>query len=134
VVALTHFVPDKDDPWGLIQRYMARLAPGSHLALSAISSDRQPGGELDKVTAVYARSSSGGAFPRSRAEIARFFTGLDIVPPYEGADAEVCHLGVWGADDPDAADSDGSRLGYCAVASKPQGPSRDDRAKMIKPE
>ncbi|GAA1790817.1 SAM-dependent methyltransferase [Actinomadura chokoriensis] len=120
LVTVTHFVADEDDPWGLIRRYMDRLAPGSHLALSAISDDRQGGEELDKVTAVYARSSSGGAYPRPRAEIERFFDGLEIVPPYKGAPAEVCHLGEWGVEDPGAADSDGSRLGYAAVARKPE--------------
>ncbi|MEU8342048.1 SAM-dependent methyltransferase [Spirillospora sp. NPDC048832] len=119
LVTVTHFVPDEDDPWGVVRRYVDRLAPGSYVALSSISSDRQVSEELDQVTAVYARSSSGGAYPRPRAEIERFFAGLEIVPPYEGAPAEVCHLGVWGAEDPDEADSDGSRLGYCAVARKP---------------
>ncbi|MFE9103612.1 SAM-dependent methyltransferase [Actinomadura geliboluensis] len=119
LVTVTHFVPDEDDPWGVVQRYVSRLAPGSYVALSAISSDRQVSEELDQVTAVYARSSSGGAYPRPRAEIERFFAGLEIVPPYEGAPAELCHLGVWGAEDPDEADSDGSQLGYCAVARKP---------------
>ncbi|CNE46972.1 S-adenosyl methyltransferase [Mycobacterium tuberculosis] len=119
LVTVTHFVSDDDDPWGLIRRYVSRIVPGSYVALSAISSDRQVSEELDQVTEVYARSSSQGAYPRPRAEIERFFDGLEIVPPYPGAPAEVCHLGVWGADDPDAADSDGSRLGYCAVARKP---------------
>ncbi|NKZ03490.1 SAM-dependent methyltransferase [Actinomadura latina] len=120
LVTVTHFVSDEDDPWGLIQRYVSRLVPGSYVALSAISSDRQVSEELDEVTAVYAKSSSQGAYPRSRAEIERFLTGLELVPPYEGAPAELCHLGVWGADDPDAANSDGSRLGYAAVARKPE--------------
>ncbi|MFA1541427.1 SAM-dependent methyltransferase [Actinomadura monticuli] len=120
MVTVTHFVSDEDDPWGLVQRYVSRVAPGSYVALSAISSDRQVSEELGQVTAVYARSSSGGAYPRPRADIERFFTGLEIVPPYPGAPAEVCHLGVWGAEDPDEADSDGSRLGYAAVARKPE--------------
>ncbi len=29
VVALTHFVPDEDDPWGLIQRYMVSWRPAA---------------------------------------------------------------------------------------------------------
>ncbi|MFB4305292.1 SAM-dependent methyltransferase [Actinomadura sp. GTD37] len=119
LVTVTHFVSDEDDPWGVVQRYVGRLAPGSYVALSAISSDRQVSEELDEVTAVYAKSSSRGAYPRPRADIERYFTGLEIVPPYKGAPAELCHLGVWGAEDPDEANSDGSRLGYAAVARKP---------------
>ncbi|TMQ94792.1 hypothetical protein ETD83_23280 [Actinomadura soli] len=119
LVTVTHFVSDEDDPWGLIQEYMSRLAPGSYLALSAVTSDRQIDGAIEDLKKVFARSSSGGAYPRPRAEIERFFAGLEIVQPYEGAPAEVCYLGEWGAEDPEAADSEGSRWGYCAVARKP---------------
>ncbi|MFI0410560.1 SAM-dependent methyltransferase [Actinomadura sp. 3N508] len=119
LVTVTHFVSDEADPWGLIRQYMDRLVPGSYLALSAVTSDRQMEGAVDDLKKVFAKSASGGAYPRPRAEIARFFTGLDIVPPYEGAPAEVCYFGEWGAEDPVAADSEGSRWGYCAVARKP---------------
>ncbi|NVI88459.1 SAM-dependent methyltransferase [Actinomadura sp. BRA 177] len=118
LVTVTHFVSDEDDPWGLVRRYVGGLVPGSYVALSAITSDRQVSEELGEVTAVYARSSSGGGYPRPRAEIERLLTGLEIVPPYEGAPAELCYIGEWGAEDPVAADSDGSRLGYAAVAKK----------------
>lgn len=118
LVTVTHFVPDEDDPWELVQRYVSRLVPGSYLALSAITSDRQAGGAIDTLKDVYARSSSGGAHIRTRAEIERYFTGLEIVPPYDGAAAEVAYVGEWGSEDPEAADSDGSRWGYCAVARK----------------
>jgi len=32
--------------------------------------------------------------PRSRAEVELFFAGMEIVPPYEGAEPAVTHLGV----------------------------------------
>ncbi|MFA1548967.1 SAM-dependent methyltransferase [Actinomadura chokoriensis] len=120
LVTVTHFVSEEEDPWGLVREYMSRLTPGSYLALSAVTSDRQVEGRIDDIKGVLARSSSRGGYPRSRAEIERYFTGLEIVPPYEGAAAEVCYFGEWGAEDPDAADSDGSRWGYCAVARKPE--------------
>ncbi|MEU8801178.1 SAM-dependent methyltransferase [Spirillospora sp. NPDC048819] len=116
-VALTHFVPDDDDPWGLIRQYMERLVPGSYLALTSITSDRQVDESVGNLKRVYSRSSAG-AFPRTRSEVERFFTGLEIVPPYEGAEAALTYVGMWGAEDPEAADSDGSRWGYCAVARK----------------
>ena len=117
-VALTHFVSDDDDPWGLIRRYMDRLVPGSYLALSSITSERQVDKAVGTVRQVYARSSTAGATPRSRSEIERFFAGLEIVSPFQGADADLTFVGLWGAEDPEAADSDGSRWGYCAVARK----------------
>ena len=48
-----------------------------------------------------------------------FFDGLELVPPYEGAEPGICYTGVWGAEDPVLADSDGARWLYCGVARKP---------------
>ncbi|TDD72776.1 hypothetical protein E1293_32505 [Actinomadura darangshiensis] len=118
LVAVTHFVPDEDDPWGVVRRYMDRLAPGSYLALSSITSERQPDKAVDTVEEVYSHSSSGAVRVRTRVDIERFFAGLEIVPPYEGGAAELTYVGQWGAVDPDEADSDGSRWGYCGVARK----------------
>ena len=36
---------------------------------------------------------------RSRAEVARFFDGLELVPPYQGAEPATCYSGLWGAED-----------------------------------
>ncbi|QFG22295.1 SAM-dependent methyltransferase [Actinomadura sp. WMMB 499] len=119
LVTVPHFVPDEDDPWGLVRRYMDRLVPGSYLVLSSVTTDRQMDEKVDDIRGLFTRSSAGGVHPRPRAELERFFTGLEIVPPYEGAPAELCYFGEWGAEDPEAADSDGSRWGYCAVARKP---------------
>jgi hypothetical protein len=65
----------------------------------------------------YARAQ--GIHPRSRAEIERFFAGLEIVPPHPGSAPVITHLGVWGADDPDLADSDGSHWWYGGVGRLP---------------
>ncbi|TDC95717.1 SAM-dependent methyltransferase [Actinomadura sp. 7K507] len=116
-VAMTHFVPDEDDPWGLLQRYMDRLVPGSYLVLSAITGDRQADGAVGTIRTVYSKSSAGVNM-RTRTEIERYFAGLEIVPPYAGAAPRLGYAGDWGADDIDAADSDGSRWSYCAVAKK----------------
>jgi hypothetical protein len=58
-------------------------------------------------------------YPRTLAEVERFFAGLELVPPQEGADPAVSYVGMWGAEDPVAADSDGSRGLYCGVARRP---------------
>jgi hypothetical protein len=44
---------------------------------------------------------------------------LQIVAPYEGAEPVVTFAGLWGAEDPEAADDAGSRWVYAAVARKP---------------
>jgi S-adenosyl methyltransferase len=56
---------------------------------------------------------------RPRAEVARFFAGLDLVPPWPGETPRLVFMGEWGADDPATADSDGSHWGYAGVARVP---------------
>jgi hypothetical protein len=117
VVAVTHYLTDADDPWGLVARYVHPLTPGSYLALSAITRDRQER-LMDKMINVSSTQGVSGQ-ARSLAEIERFFDGLEIVPPYDGADPVVAYVGLWGAEDPVAADDDGSRLAYAGIARKP---------------
>jgi hypothetical protein len=104
MTAVLHFVADDCDPWGLVARYVAALAPGSYLALSHITGEGLPPRLVQAAQDVYAHA----LHPRSRAETERFFAGLEIVPPYQGAEPVVTHIGLWGAEDPDLADSEGS--------------------------
>ncbi|MCF6522410.1 SAM-dependent methyltransferase [Streptomyces sp. JJ36] len=77
--ALLHFVPDEQDPYGLVSRLTEALAPGSYLALSHGAPERDP--EVrDAVTRLY-RSSGIFVVGRTRAEVARFFDGLELVEP-----------------------------------------------------
>jgi hypothetical protein len=115
VVAVTHFLPDSDDPWGVVARYVDAVPPGSYLALSAVTSDRQE----ERWEGVLRANPTYRGYPRSRAQVEKFFDGLEIVPPYQDVDPTVSYVGLWGAEDPEAADDDGSRLAYAAVARKP---------------
>jgi O-methyltransferase involved in polyketide biosynthesis len=114
-VGVTHFLPDEDDPWGVVARYVDAVPSGSYLALSSITADRQE----ERWEAVKTGDARYRLFARTRAEVDRFFRGLEIHPPYPGAAPEVVHVGLWGAEDPELADDDGSRLAYAAVARKP---------------
>jgi|SRR5579875_42483 len=113
-----HFVPDNQDPWGLVRRYVDALAPGSYLALSHVTDEKVPPLAAQRVQEVYSRSTQPLRF-RPKASITRFFDGLEIVPPYEGAEPAVAHVGAWGSEDPELADSEGSRWACCAVARRP---------------
>ncbi|HEX2417979.1 MAG TPA: SAM-dependent methyltransferase [Micromonosporaceae bacterium] len=115
IVAVTHLLPDTDDPWAFVARYVDAVAPGSYLALSATTSDRQE----ERWASVQQATPECRSYPRTRAQVEKFFEGLEIVPPYRGADQTVTYVGLWGAEDPEAADDDGSRLAYAAVARKP---------------
>jgi hypothetical protein len=118
MTAVVHFVGDSSDPWGLVARYMAALAPGSYLALSHVTADQKPPAAVRAILDIYAGATER-IYMRTRAEVERFFAGLELVPPYEGAPAAVTYVGEWGAEDPALADSDGSRWCYGAVARRP---------------
>jgi hypothetical protein len=115
LTAVMHFVADGSDPWRLARAYLDQLAPGSFLALSHHTLDGVPPLAVQRWQEVYA-DAAVQFHPRSRRAIARFFDGLDLVPPFDGAAAEIAHLGLWGCEDPRLADSDSSRWGYCGVA------------------
>jgi hypothetical protein len=42
MVGVIHFVPDADDPWGVVASYREKLAPGSYLAMSHFTPDGMP--------------------------------------------------------------------------------------------
>lgn len=116
MTGLLHLVPDSEDPAGLVARYMAAAVPGSYLVLSHMNADQKPPRAADALRSVGGRT--GGWFPRSKDEVRAIFGDLEIVPPYEGAGPEVTWVGLWQCYDAKAADSDGSRWLYCAVARK----------------
>ncbi len=115
MTAVLHFVADGSDPWGLVARYVSALAPGSYLAISHSTAEKVPPAVVRRVTDAYANATEQMYF-RPLADVERFFAGLELVPPYPGAPPGVVHMGQWGADDPELADSDGSRWGYGGVA------------------
>jgi S-adenosyl methyltransferase len=118
LVAVLHFVSDADDPWGVVAGYADVVCSGSYLAISHGSADNASPRVRDAIVKVYAATPMPPT-ERSRVEVERFFDGLEIMAPYPGAEPRVCFAGLWGAEDPAGADSEGSRLFYAAVGRKP---------------
>jgi hypothetical protein len=118
MTAVLHFVEDDADPWGLVAQYMTATAPGSYLALSHATYERLPPRSVQAAEEVYARATSD-IHLRSSADIERFFDGLELTAPHAGAEPGLAYVGSWGAEDPEQADSDGSRIFYCGVARRP---------------
>jgi hypothetical protein len=117
-VALLHFVADEEQPKALLDTYLSAVPSGSYLAISHATADQlRPAAESGSVEA-YSKSTAQMHF-RSKQAVTTLFDGLQIVPPYADAAPEPTWLGMWGAEDPAAADSEGGRLGYCAVGRKP---------------
>ncbi len=115
MTAVMHFVTDDQDPWGLVARYVAALAGGSYLALSHATPDGMPPLAVHAMVDTYANATEQLVL-RTRHDVERFFTGMEMVPPYAGAETGLTFVGQWGAVDPASADSDGSRVLYCGVA------------------
>jgi len=79
MLALLHFVPDSWDPVGLLARYRDRLAPGSYLALTHVTSDRGPTGLTETVQSY--QHTPEPLYPRSHEEVQRLFAGFELVEP-----------------------------------------------------
>jgi len=79
LIAILHFIPDQDGPGAIITRLLDALPAGSYLALSHLTGDFDPQ-LLDGVVEAYARNGMVMKV-RSRPEVERFFTGLDLVEP-----------------------------------------------------
>jgi SAM-dependent methyltransferase len=79
-VAVLHFIRDQDYPHDVIAVFRRSMAPGSYLVLSHAASDGANRGALDEIGGTY-QDATLPAVPRSAAEIARFFTGLDLIEP-----------------------------------------------------
>ncbi|MBT3163620.1 SAM-dependent methyltransferase [Streptomyces sp. Vc74B-19] len=79
LVALTHFLGDEDEPHALVAGLVDALPSGSYLVLSQLTADFDP----EAVARGVEMYRAGGVTlaPRSRAEIARFFEGLEPVEP-----------------------------------------------------
>jgi SAM-dependent methyltransferase len=79
IVAVLHFLPDQDDPAGILATVRDALAPGSCLVLSQASVEGRDE-QVDGVGSVYRKAGSELHF-RTRDQIARIFDGFDLVPP-----------------------------------------------------
>lgn len=126
LTGVLHFVSDTADPWGLVRRYADALAPGSYVAISHITADTLPPRTVHVFEDMFSRSAEKVYF-RPREDVTRFFEGLEIVPPYEGAAPAVVYVGMWDCEPPEDPgdpkwediDDDSSRWLYAAVARRP---------------
>ncbi|MHB9857947.1 SAM-dependent methyltransferase [Streptomyces sp. YIM S03343] len=115
LVALTHYLgeaEDGDDVYGLLERYLAELVPGSCLILSQTTADLSP--EAMEAAATAFRRSGTPFHPRTLAEFSRFFDGLELLGP------GVIPVCGWRPEPEDvAAQAEGIVPVYAGVARKP---------------
>jgi hypothetical protein len=112
LVAILHFVPDADDPDGIVGALMAAVPPGSCLVISHFSADHYA--QAGKAAAVYEDASSG-LYLRTRKAVAAMFGGLPLLPP-----GELVWSSQWHPDaDTPPVDSPGGASLWCGIARKP---------------
>jgi hypothetical protein len=102
-VAVLHGIPDADDPAGIVADFVRPMSPGSYVILSHLTREGHPAEIVAAKEAVWAKSATPMAY-RSRDEILRLFTGLDLVEPglttvtrwrEEPTDAQLDAAGSW---------------------------------------
>lgn len=113
LLMILQYIPDSDDPHAIVAKLVDALPSGSYLAASDVTSEGDSGlvakasGKLNE----YLRPTTQ-LLPRSQAEIARFFAGLEMVEP------GLVQLPRWRPDPGDEVPPVDIPA-YCAVARKP---------------
>jgi hypothetical protein len=110
VLGVLHFVPDEDDPAGIVARLRRPLTTGSHLALVNVTYEDQP----PEVIEAQKLSSRTGTpiFLRSRAELTAMFDGLPLVDP------GLVYLPLWRPDSALDPTDDPARYGALAGVAR----------------
>jgi hypothetical protein len=112
VVAVLHFVADSDKPYEVVRTLVDALPSGSYLVLTHSTPDDVSEEVTEAMKAVYSNASAQ-VFPRSFADVAKFFEGLELIDP------GVVNVTDWRPDPKagPASHAPGSFI-YCGVAMK----------------
>jgi O-methyltransferase involved in polyketide biosynthesis len=81
MLGLLHYIPDADGPLQIVSRLMDGVAPGSYLAISEATRDIDTDSITESAARFNAQRVAAPFTPRTRAEIARYFSGMDLVAP-----------------------------------------------------
>lgn len=90
LLGVLHFVPDADDPAGIVARLRDALAPSSQVALVNVTDEDQPP-EVIEGQKLAGRTGTP-IFLRSRAELTAQFAGLSMAEP------GLVHIPLWRPD------------------------------------
>ncbi|WP_243792489.1 SAM-dependent methyltransferase [Saccharopolyspora gloriosae] len=111
MLAMLHFIPDREDPAALLDRYLELLAPGSYLALSHVTADQLP--ELNAAGELY-RDTSTPATLRTAEQITEMLGGFDLLDP------GVVFTPLWRPESEEDVGPDPERAAsYAAVCRRP---------------
>jgi len=111
LLGVLHLIGDSEEPYRIVAGLMDALAPGSYLAISHPASDIHAAAQAEAQKRYNERVSTPQTL-RNRAEVTRFFDGLDLVPP------GVVYVHAWRPDPGDVPPADGVSA-HGGVARKP---------------
>jgi S-adenosyl methyltransferase len=80
LLGVLHLVSDAEDPYRIVTALLGALPAGSYLVISHPASDINAAAQAEAQKRYNERVATPQTL-RSRAEVARFFDGLDLVPP-----------------------------------------------------
>ncbi|WP_319459667.1 SAM-dependent methyltransferase [Micromonospora sp. RTP1Z1] len=113
LVAILHFLPDGDDPYGVTRRLIEALPSGSYVTISHATTDLVPRHIAAAAAPSTTTSMIDMAF-RTRDQFASFFDGLELLPP------GIIPVTEWRPDDPPELRTPTAQASmYAAVARKP---------------
>ena len=80
LLAVLHFIPDADDPAGVVAALAAGLAPGSFVVISHLTGDFAPASVAAGVAA-YNAAVPTSVVPRTHGQVTGLFGRMPLVPP-----------------------------------------------------
>ena len=110
LIAVLQFIPDDDDPHGIVRHLMAAVPAGSYLVISHPAADLQAAAmaaAANRLNELMAQRAK----PRSKDAVTAFFDGLDLLEP------GVVRCPEWRPDRPE--DAAGKSTMWGGVARKP---------------
>jgi SAM-dependent methyltransferase len=110
LVAILHVIPDDDDPAGIVRRLRDALVPGSYLAIAHGTNEgrTETAAELTRLST----RTPTPMTPRTRAQVAGFFDGFDLVEP------GLVWAPQWHPDSPDDVDAPERSMNFVGVGRK----------------
>ena len=80
LLGILNYLTDDEDPYGIVRQLMAAVAPGSYLVIVHPASDLDVDAAA-KVADRYGQLTGTVQTNRTRAEVTRFFDGLELLEP-----------------------------------------------------
>ncbi len=80
LLLVLHLIPDSDDPYGIVARLMSAVPSGSYLVITHVAADVEVDAMAEMAQRLNRLVAEKGTM-RGKADVARFFDGLELAEP-----------------------------------------------------